>query len=405
MSDGVAAENASAWRLLSTVPHRFFFLAGMIQLGLASLWWLEVQVARAISGWPALPGTLPDTAVHALLMIDGFLPMFMFGFLFTAGPRWLTVDPPEPAKWRPPALIAAASAAALVFSQFVDATLMRLSAALYALGWVWLCALFLRLLRTSRAPDKVHATVVLVALVAGASTLVAFALLGSRAHAWVRDVGVWCFLIPVFATVCHRMIPFFTAGVLPQIVVFRPWWMLGVMVGAALVHGAVDTLGPDNSTWLVDLPAAAFLWFLVLRWGIVQSLANRLLAMLHLGFVWYAIALTLFGAQELLATAGYQVLGLAPLHALTMGFCTSLLMAMVTRVTCGHSGRTLAADPWTWRLFLLLQLATLARIAADIVPGRGWLPAAILLWCLSILPWGAKYAPVYWRPRIDGRAG
>jgi uncharacterized protein involved in response to NO len=221
----------------------------------------------------------------------------------------------------------------------------------------------------------------------------------------VRDVGVWCFLIPVFATVCHRMIPFFTAGVLPQIAVFRPWWVLAIMVGASLAHGALAVFGLENSTWLLDLPAAVFLWLLVWRWGIVQSLANRLLAMLHLGFVWYAIALTLFGVQSLLALIGYTALGLAPLHALTMGFCTSLLMAMVTRVTCGHSGRTLAADAWTWRLFLLLQFATLSRIAVEIIPWRGWLPAAIALWCLSILPWCTKYAPVYWRPRIDGKAG
>ncbi|HXX84903.1 MAG TPA: NnrS family protein [Casimicrobiaceae bacterium] len=405
MNDAAATEDASAWQLLGAVPHRFFFLAGMIQLGLASLWWLAVQAARAIPGWAALPGTVPDTAVHALLMIDGFLPMFMFGFLFTAGPRWLNVDTPQSAKWRPAALIAAASGIALVLAQLVDATLMRAAAALYALAWLWLCSLFLRLLGASRAPDKVHATLVLAALVAGASTVLAFALFGSRTHTWVCDVGVWCFLIPVFATVCHRMIPFFTAGVLPQIAVFRPWWVLAIMVGAAPAHGALAAFGPDNSTWLVDLPAAVFLWLLVWRWGIVQSLANRLLAMLHLGFVWYAIALTLFGVQSLLGLSGYGVLGLAPLHALTMGFCTSLLMAMVTRVTCGHSGRILAADAWTWRLFLLLQLATLSRIAAEIIPGRGWLPAAILLWSLSILPWSAKCAPVYWRPRIDGRAG
>jgi len=405
MNDSTAIEQQSAWRLPATVPHRFFFLAGMTQLALASLWWLDVQAARAIPGWPMPAGTLPETAVHALLMIDGFLPMFMFGFLFTAGPRWLNVEPPGSSTWRPPALVAAASAVALVLAQLVDPTLMRVAAALYALAWAWLCALFLRLLRASRAPDKVHATLVLIALVAGASTVFAFALFGSRAHAWVRDVGVWCFLVPVFATVCHRMIPFFTAGVLPQIAVFRPWWVLAIVVGAALAHGALEALAPAHATWLVDLPAALFLWLLVWRWGIVQSLANRLLAMLHLGFVWYAIALTLFGAQSLVGATGYAVLGLAPLHALTMGFCTSLLMAMVTRVTCGHSGRTLAADAWTWRLFLLLQFATLSRIAAEIVPGRGWLPAAIVLWCLSILPWCAKYAPMYWRPRIDGRPG
>ena len=400
-----AGAGASALQRLAMVPHRFFFLAGMVALALDSLWWLNVQAARAFSRWPALPGTLPETAVHALLMIDGFLPMFMFGFLFTAGPRWLSVEPPSPKAWRPPALLAAAGGVALVIAQLIDATLVRAVAGLYAVAWLWLLTLFLRLILQSRAPDKVHAGLVMAALTAGAGTLVAFAMFASRAHPWLRDMGVWCFLVPVFATVCHRMIPFFTAGVLPHVGAFRPWWVLSVMVGAALAHAALSVLGLDGVTWLTDLPAAAFLWLLVLRWGLVQSLRNRLLAMLQLGFAWYAIAMTLFGAQSLLSMIGYRALGLAPLHALTMGFCTSLLLAMITRVTCGHSGRTLAADTWTWRLFLLLQLAALARVAAETAPGYGWLLSTVLLWCASVLPWCAKYAPIYWRPRVDGQPG
>jgi uncharacterized protein involved in response to NO len=201
------------------------------------------------------------------------------------------------------------------------------------------------------------------------------------------------------------MIPFFTANVLPQVGAFRPWWVLAIMVGAPTAHGVLEAADLSGATWPVDLTAAVFIWLLVVRWGLVQSLRNRLLAMLHLGFVWYAIAFSLFGAQSLLAATGHATLGLAPLHAITMGFCTSLLVAMVTRVTCGHSGRVLAADTWTWRLFLLLQFATLARIAGEIVPGRLWMLAAIALWCASLLPWCAKYAPAYWQPRTDGRPG
>ena len=149
-----ASERMSGWRLLGTVPHRFFFLAGMTQLTLASLWWLAVQATRALN-LPAPLGTVPQTAVHALLMIDGFLPMFMFGFAFTAGPCRLGVEPPSPSQWEPPALLAAASTLMLVVVQFADAAAMRIAAAVDTLAWLWLSALFLRLLLSSRAPDKV----------------------------------------------------------------------------------------------------------------------------------------------------------------------------------------------------------------------------------------------------------
>ena len=46
----------------------------------------------------------------------------------------------------------------------------------------------------------------------------------------------------------------------------------------------------------------------------------------------------------------------------------SIALAMVTRVTCGHSGRTLAADNITWWVFLIFQTTTLLRVAAEVFP-------------------------------------
>ena len=86
------------------------------------------------------------------------------------------------------------------------------------------------------------------------------------------------------------------------------------------------------------------LW-LAVAWGLVQSLKIRLLAMLHIGFVWLGLAFVLGGASQLLGLAsGVPVLGLGALHALSMGCLGSLMLAMVTRVSCGHSGRALVAD-------------------------------------------------------------
>ncbi len=402
-----ASAQKSALVLLRNVPHRFFFLAAVAQLALISLWWLGVLGARALDPQSAPPAAMPDTVVHAFAMLYGFAPLLMFGFLFTAGPRWLGVTPPSPAQWNLPGSLAAAGALAVVPMQlFVpDAWGVQIAAATFAVGWTWLLLLFLRLIRRSSMPDKVHAVAVFAALSAGAGGVALFALQGSAAFVPMRIIGLWLYLLPAFVVVCHRMIPFFTASALPFVTAFRPWWLLAVMAGAPVAHGVLEAADLPAWTWTVDLPAAAVLLWVVARWGLVDSLANRLLAMLHVGFAWYALGFLLYGAHSLALLLELPTTQLAPLHALTMGFAASLVMAMVTRVTCGHSGRTLAADTLTWRLFLLLQVAACARVAAALVTEPVVMAAIALLWVAAVVPWCIKYAPLYWRARADGRPG
>ncbi len=406
---GSAAVSAqkSSWVLLRNVPHRFFFLAAVAQLSLVSLWWLWVLGARALGPQFAPSSAMPDTIVHAFIMLYGFAPLLMFGFLFTAGPRWLGVATPPAAQWNPPGLLAVAGALSVVPVQvFAPAAwALQLAAATFALGWAWLLFLFLRLIRQSSMPDKVHAIAIFSALSAGVCGVVLFALQGSAGFTWFRIVGLWFFLLPAFVVVCHRMIPFFTASVLPLVTAFRPWWLLAMMAGAPVAHGGLEAAGLSAWTWIVDLPTAMILLWVVARWGLVESLANRLLAMLHIGFTWYALGFLLFAAHSLALLLELSTTHLAPLHALTMGFAASLVMAMVTRVTCGHAGRTLAADTVTWRLFLLLQVAAVARVALATVAAPAVIAAVALIWAVAVVPWCVRYAPVYWRPRADGRPG
>ena len=107
----------------------------------------------------------------------------------------------------------------------------------------------------------------------------------------------------------------------------------------------------------------------------------------------------------MLLTDGGRSLGLAPTHALTMGFMGATLMAMASRVSAGHSGRALVADDFVWRLFWLQQLAVMLRIVAAI-----WLDFAVsltaiasLVWATSTVLWGVRYGLWYGRPRLDGR--
>lgn len=399
---GAGAPLVPAWRLVAAFPHRLFFFAAMLVLGIAAGGWAWTMLSR--TGIVAVPPLgVAQPLWHVLAMLFGFFAFFMFGFLFTAGPRWLDVATPPAAHWRPAGLVALA--AALLLFLVPDEAFARGAAALYGLAWLSLVAAFARLVLASRAKDKVHATLVTLAMAAGASGPLAYAALANDAYPWLVFAGTWLFAVPVFVVVCHRMIPFFTANVLPTVAVFRPWWLLAALVAGPVAHGGLEAAGVHGWTWLVDVPLALLAFDLARRWGLVQSLANRLLAMLHLGFVWYGIAFALFAASSLLTLAGAGSLGHAGFHALGMGFCGSLMIAMVSRVTFGHSGRALAADMLTWGVFLLLQAAIVARLAAALWPYPALLAATALAWAACMLPWVVRNLPVYWRPRADGKPG
>jgi uncharacterized protein involved in response to NO len=93
-------------------------------------------------------------------------------------------------------------------------------------------------------------------------------------------------------------------------------------------------------------------------------------------------------------------------HALTIGFFGSMLVAMVTRVTHGHSGRPLQMGPIPWLTFALLQLVAVVRIGAELVPdGPRWLVVAAFGWLLAFLPWVLRSLWIYASPRLDGRPG
>ena len=153
---------------------------------------------------------------------------------------------------------------------------------------------------------------------------------------------------------------------------WKPNWLLAVM-GAALAAGALDaaalSLGltlPIAVHVLLALglgAAGCLLVWLAVRWGLVQSLKIKLLAMLHGGFVWFGLALLLAATSHALQALGHAGLGLAPLHALTLGYLGCTLIAMVTRVASGHSGRPLAVDGIAWGLYL--------PVATDRAAARG----------------------------------
>lgn len=413
------------WRApyLLLAPHRLGFFLAMVVLVTSGVWWALVQLDR-ISAVLALPYALSPSLVHGAVMTFGFIPLFFSGFLFTAGPKWLGVPPLEVRHLLGPLLLQAAGWLLWVTGAHLHA-LMSVAGLLMAwTGLTRVTWLFWRLIRLSQAEDRLHARAIGLACIVGCLSLAGLVLslvLDAPAVALACVLtGLWGFVLVVFVSVAHRMIPFFTSSAMPLMTAWRPFWVLWLMLAAAAVEVAAVWVeldgplqGPAAWVWMLargifELAVGAVLLWLAWVWGLVQSLKNRLLAMLHIGFLWLGLALVLGGISQLLGVLqGAPVLGLGALHALTMGCLASLMLAMVTRVSCGHSGRALVADRLIWSLFWLLQVATVLRIAAAAQSGMAvWLLlAAALLWASIMAVWGVRLGNWYGRLRADGRPG
>ena len=393
------------WSTYCAAPHRGVFLTGALQAVLVLLWWMLDREGRGLGGTGL--GSLPGVALHAWWLIYGFFPFFIFGFLFTAMPNWLDSPPISRRAYVASGLLMALGVL-LVYTPLAPVGL-----ALHLAGWSVAVAALAQNLIAAPKQDKRHAGIVTFAAALGGigdALFLAWAVADyGDAFRLVLALGIWGFLMPLFLAVCHRMLPWFSSLVIPSYVLIRPYGPLWGLLLACLAHGSFEAAGLRAWLWLVDIPMALVIFWFASRWGVLRGVRQeRLLAMLHIAFLWVGPAMLLYAADSLSLFFGLAWgAGLAPLHALSIGFFTSLLLAMASRVSLGHSGRKLVADRVTWWLFWLLQAVACLRMASDLLPAEQslFIRSAGGLWLLTFAWWAWKYAPMYWRPRADGKAG
>ncbi|MBP6367492.1 MAG: NnrS family protein [Nitrosomonas sp.] len=402
----------TVWDHMSAAPHRSLFLAGALQGVLTLLWWVfdltgRYAIAGSMTTWSIAP-----TWAHAFLMIYGFFPFFILGFLFTTYPNWMNGEKVKPREYMTTCLLMTIGITLFYAGLCIDKTLVTAGVAIMLAGWSIAVFVLFRILLNTPDQDKRHAKVTSIALFMGWLGVAAYLLWlmteNSIALNFARAAGIWFFLLPIVLTVSHRMIPFFSSRVLDNYVMVRPFWMLWLMLACIVAHGGLQWLEMTAYQWMADFPLALCALYLSYRWGFLRSFSVSLLAVLHFSFLWLGLSMTMYGAQSLVyMLSGNLLFGLAPLHALSIGFFASMVLAMASRVTIGHSGRPLELDHTTWLLFLGFQSAAVLRILADIVPAIApmFYVAAAVVWLACFALWAVKFAPIYWRARVDGKPG
>ena len=145
------------------------------------------------------------------------------------------------------------------------------------------------------------------------------------------------------------------------------------------------------------LPAALFNLSRLLRWQGAKTASEPLLLILHIAYGWLCLGAGLLGASMLTPFVPQT----AGIHAMTVGAIGTMILAVMTRATRGHTGHALKADRGTSLLYGCVIAAAIVRIAAAFA--TGWtmplLIAAAGLWIAPFVLFVIRYAPMLYLPR------
>jgi uncharacterized protein involved in response to NO len=101
------------------------------------------------------------------------------------------------------------------------------------------------------------------------------------------------------------------------------------------------------------------------RWRGASTWAEPLMLVLHLAYLWIPLGLALLG----LSILSDGISSMTAMHGLTAGAFGTMILAMMTRASLGHSGRPLKAGAGTSLVYVLVTAAAVLRVAAMLVPG------------------------------------
>lgn len=380
---------------------RPFFLGLAVYTALAVPLWIGVWFGAV----PA-PGWLAPTWWHGHEMVFGFIAAAIAGFLLTASPVWTGG----------PALTG--TPLALLFGLWVSGRVLMSVAGSVPAGVVaavdvaFLPFVAVAVVRTlwGSGQRRSYAVVGIVTVLALANAVMHAEALGTvsgwagRALRFAVDAIVVLLLV-----IGGRITPAFTQNALRRAglelsVRSRPWAGALAIAGAAALALVTLLAGRSPVTGTLAAFAGLTAGVRVAGWRSWHTRSEPLVWSLHAGAAWVVVGLLLVGASDL----GAAVPATAGLHALTAGAMGGTILAVITRVGLGHTGRALVLPRGMVWSYALVHAAAAVRVVAPFLEAeiqRGLLGVSGLAWAAAFALFAIQYSGILTKPRPDGRPG
>jgi uncharacterized protein involved in response to NO len=372
---------------------RPFFFGGAAWALIALTLWI-----CSLTGEVSLPTAIDPLTWHRHEMLFGFVGAIIGGFLLTAVPNWTGRLPI--AGWPLAGLFGMWLAArfALLFSAGTGLWLP----ALLDVGFFFVLGLLAarEVLESKNRNLPVVGMILLFGIADGIDYLSITGVIPLPDLGWQLAISLVVLLISLIG---GRIIPSFTRN-----------WMVkqGMKKGLPTQPSKFDLFviaatgvallawltGPSETPIGIVLVAAAILqavrWA---RWSGYRTFADPLVLVLHVGYAWVPVGVALLG---------FSLMGLVPrsaaIHALTAGAMATMILAVMTRASLGHTARELKAGPATVVVYLLVTIGAVLRVFASLrlIDYNLGIDVAGVAWGSAFLLFLIAYAPVLWGPRL-----
>ncbi|MCX7218209.1 MAG: NnrS family protein [Burkholderiales bacterium] len=346
-----------------------------------------------LSSWPQV-----NAAWHMHEMVFGMAIAVIIGFLYTAGRNWTGLATPSK---RHLALLAGCWLMGRLAMLLATPTW----AAVLDLAFLPLAAWPLyRVLQQSGNMRNMF-LIVLLTLLSLANAVFHAGVLGLIALAPATTVHAAILLIVIMESIIGaRVIPMFTQNGVPGVLaIVYPWLNRSAVAALLLASFAWVAAAPAPLLALLCAGAACIVMARLALWQPHRTLGTPIVWILQISYAW--IPLGFF----LLALAALDLIpASAAWHAFTVGSLAGLILGMMTRTTLGHTGRPLKTGRVELALYLLIQTAALARVAASLLTPalyQASLVLAMFCWCAAFILFLFAYTPYLLGVRVDGREG
>ncbi len=392
-----------AGALFSAGFRPFFLLAGFYGFFPIFSWlW-------AYLGDGDVPGYFAPSHWHGHEMVFGFVIAAASGFLLTAVPNWTYSKPFQGAPLAALTLVWLLGRAVMWFGW----PLSPLFVAIVDLMMIPTLAVYIGRRLVAHGVRQNYIVLVVLSVLFCANLLMhleALAILPDSAGLGL-NLGVFGVIFLV-AMISGRIIPGFTANALRRegINVFTetPMTVTRLVVLSIVLAILFDLFGGDEGTGrlaagVTAATAALALLIRMRRWKSFMVVRQPIVWILHAGHFWLIVGFALLAASHF----SDEISRDAGLHAFTAGAIGTMIIAMVTRVSLGHSGREIKASPAIVVAYFMVILGSILRVIAalaqTLLPGEGYsylIGAGGLLWAGGFVVFTIVFWPILTRSRL-----
>ena len=337
---------------------------------------------------------------HMHEMLFGFLPAAIAGFLLTAVPNWTGRLPVRGAPLGLLACLWGAGRVANLFAGWIGQEYYGVIAGLDSLFLIAFAALLAREILAGNNKKNLPVVGIVMAL-ATSNILFHMIALDLIDTFSTRQIALAATLLATLLVtlIGGRIVPSFT----------RNWMVRNKVTPLPASRDIVDLVGsvyvPLSALLLLTAPETKITGALCLstglihlyrmsRWHGLATFKEPLVLVLHIGYSWIGIGFFIAG----LSILSDSVSMVAAIHAFTSGMIGTMILAVMTRATRGHSGQALEADAGTLVIFVLVTLSALIRVGTALNGPSEWgylLSGAV--WTSAFALFVILYIPLFLR--------